>query len=124
MFSTIICAFVLAGYLDQADPAKIVTQPERSSLKSSAAGKSSSPRGGVTVSSTPCGPTSRGGFRSIQATVDSRGCNISGDAANEPSIVIDPTEPRRIAIGWRQFNSVTSDFREASWAYSHDGGHT
>jgi len=47
-----------------------------------------------------------------------------GDAANEPSIAVDLTDPRKIVIGWRQFNSVSSDFREPGWAYSHDGGHT
>ncbi len=63
-------------------------------------------------------------FRSIQVNVDSRGCNILADAANEPSIAVSLTEPRKMVIGWRQFNSVASDFREPGWAYSHDGGHT
>ena len=31
---------------------------------------------------------------------------------------------RKIVIGWRQFDTVESDFRQAGWAYSHDGGHT
>jgi len=47
-----------------------------------------------------------------------------GDAANEPSIAIDPTDPRKMAIGWRQFDSVESDFRQAGYGYSHDGGTT
>ena len=63
-------------------------------------------------------------FASIQINVDHRGCNILGDAANEPSIAIDPTDSRRIVIGWRQFDSIESDFRQAGYAYSHDGGHT
>ncbi|MBI1824900.1 MAG: hypothetical protein HYR83_00790 [Planctomycetes bacterium] len=66
----------------------------------------------------------RDGHTSIQMNVDSYGCNISGDAANEPSIVIDPTDSRKMAVGWRQFDSVFSDFRQAGSAYSHDGGHT
>ncbi len=66
----------------------------------------------------------RGAHRSIQVNVDEKGCNIVGDAANEPSIAVSATDPRKIVIGWRQFNSVSSDFREAGWAYSHDGGHT
>lgn len=73
---------------------------------------------------THCGPWERDGFRSIQVNVDARGCNIVGDAANEPSIAVDPTDPRKIVIGWRQFDSVLSDFRQAGWGYSHDGGHT
>ena len=33
------------------------------------------------------------------------GNNIVGDAANEPSISVDPTDGNKIAIGWRQFNT-------------------
>jgi hypothetical protein len=50
--------------------------------------------------------------------------NIVGDAANEPSIAIDPTNPQRMAIGWRQFDTIASDFRQAGWAYTTDGGAT
>jgi len=71
-----------------------------------------------------CDPWERDEYRSIQVNVDGRGCNIIGDAANEPSIAVDATNPRKIVIGWRQFDSVLSDFRQAGWAYSHDGGHT
>ncbi len=66
----------------------------------------------------------RDSYSSIQVNVDARGCNIPGDAANEPSIAVDPTDPRKIVIGWRQFDSVLSNFRQAGWAYSHDAGHT
>ena len=40
------------------------------------------------------------------------------------ALAIDPTAPGRIAIGWRQFDSVTSNFRQAGHAYSADGGRT
>ncbi|MCH7884307.1 MAG: hypothetical protein IIC01_03570, partial [Planctomycetes bacterium] len=69
-----------------------------------------------------CGPWERGPFKSFQVNVNKIGCNIVGDAANEPSIAIDPTDPNRLVIGWRQFDSVESDFRQAGWGYSHDGG--
>ena len=46
-------------------------------------------------------------FTSFQVNVDANGNNILGDAANEPSITVDPTNHNRMAIGWRQFNSVT-----------------
>ena len=59
-----------------------------------------------------------------QVNVASDGTNIPGDAANEPSIAVDPTDPTRIAIGWRQFDNVGSDFRQAGWGYSTDGGNT
>lgn len=58
----------------------------------------------------------------MQVNVDSTGQNVLGDAANEPSIAVDPTDPMRMAIGWRQFDSVSSNFRQAGWAYTTDGG--
>ena len=64
----------------------------------------------------------RGPFISVQVNVDESGNNIVNDAANEPSIAIDPTDPDRIAIGWRQFDTIESDFRQAGYAYSRDGG--
>ena len=66
----------------------------------------------------------RGPYTSVQVNVDALGNNIPGDAANEPSIAVDPTAPGRLVIGWRQFDTVASNFRQAGWAYSHDGGHT
>ncbi|GAG06994.1 unnamed protein product, partial [marine sediment metagenome] len=67
---------------------------------------------------------SRNGYVSVQVNVDENGDNIVGDAANEPSIAIDPTDPSKIVIGWRQFDSVDSDFRQSGVAYSHDAGLT
>lgn len=63
-----------------------------------------------------------GNYTSYQVNVDAQGGNIVGDAANEPSICVDPTNPNRIAIGWRQFDSVSSNFRQAGYAYSGDRG--
>ncbi len=59
---------------------------------------------------------------SVQVNVDANGLNIRGDVANEPSIAIDPTNRRRILVGWRQFDNARSDFRQAGRAYSTDGG--
>src|SRR5439155_390239 len=59
---------------------------------------------------------------SYQVNVDVLNRNIAGDAANEPALCIDPTQPNRLAIGWRQFNRVTDSFRQAGWAYSTNGG--
>src|SRR2546427_387243 len=59
---------------------------------------------------------------SYQANVSSSGQNIPGDAANEPSLCIDPTNPNRMAVGWRQFDTTNSNFRQAGWAYSTNGG--
>ncbi len=67
----------------------------------------------------PFGPAT-----SVQVNVNASGNNIFGDAANEPTIAIDRTNPNRIAIAWRQFDTVTSNFRQAGHAYSTDGGQT
>src|SRR6476661_11075987 len=52
------------------------------------------------------------GFTSYQVNVDANHQNIVGDAANEPSIAVDPTNPSRMTIGWRQFDTYTSNFRQ------------
>ena len=59
---------------------------------------------------------------SVQVNVNALGQNIPGDAANEPSLCLDPTNPDRIAVGWRQFDNVLSNFRQAGWGYSTNGG--
>src|SRR6202163_600960 len=61
-------------------------------------------------------------FTSYQVNVDANGHNIVGDAANEPSIAVDPTNPSKMTIGWRQSNSVQSNFRQGGWGYTSDGG--
>jgi hypothetical protein len=63
-----------------------------------------------------------GVFTSYQANVDADGNNIVGDAANECAISVDPTDPSKMAIGWRQFNTVSSNFRQGGWGYTTDGG--
>jgi len=65
-----------------------------------------------------------GPFTSHQVNVTPDGQNIVGDAANEPSITIDPTNPKKMAIGWRQFDDIHSNFRQAGWGYTSDGGAT
>ena len=60
-----------------------------------------------------------GPFISYQVNVDAQGNNIVGDAANEPSISVDPTDGNKVAIGWRQFDTWQSDFRQAGYGYTH-----
>jgi hypothetical protein len=64
------------------------------------------------------------GFVSHQVNVGADGFNILGDAANEPSIAVSPVEPNKMSIGWRQFDSVTSNFRQAGRGWSDDRGRT
>ena len=59
---------------------------------------------------------------SYQVNVNAAGQNIAGDAANEPSMCIDPTHPDRMAVGWRQFDTVTGSFRQSGVGYSTNGG--
>jgi elongation factor P hydroxylase len=56
--------------------------------------------------------------------VDGNGNNILGDAANEPSICVDPTNGNKMSIGWRQFDSISSNFRQAGFAHTLNGGRT
>ena len=63
-----------------------------------------------------------GSYTSYQVNVDANGNNIFGDAANEPSICVDPHNSNRMSIGWRQFDSVASNFRQAGFAYTINGG--
>ena len=58
----------------------------------------------------------------IQVNVDAEGNNIPDDAANEPSLGIDPTDPSRMVIGWRQFDNIASNFRQAGTAITMDQG--
>ncbi|MHC4428208.1 MAG: sialidase family protein, partial [Planctomycetota bacterium] len=80
------------------------------------------PTGRTTVAAG--GPIVFGEFVSVQVNTDASGQDVGGDAGNEPSIVVDPTAPNRIAVGWRQFDTIASSFREAGFAYSRDGGLT
>jgi hypothetical protein len=63
-----------------------------------------------------------GSFVSYQVNVDANGNNIVGDAANEPSISVNPTDGNKMAVGWRQFDTWTSNFREAGYGYTTDTG--
>ena len=65
-----------------------------------------------------------GPFVSYQMNVDAQGNNIVGDAANEPSISVDPTDGNKVAIGWRQFDTWQSNFRQSGYGYTTDAGVT
>jgi hypothetical protein len=65
-----------------------------------------------------------GRFTAIQVNVNALGQNILNDAANEPSIAVDPNNHNRMVIGWRQFDNVVSNFRQAGFGYTTNGGTT
>jgi len=58
----------------------------------------------------------------VQVNVNENGDNMLGDAANEPSIAFDPTNPNIMVIGWRQFDTIASNFRQAGYGYTNNGG--
>ncbi len=64
------------------------------------------------------------GLESVQVNVHRNGQNIVGDAANEPSLAVDPNLEQNMVIGWRQFDTVASNFRQAGLGRSVDGGLT
>jgi hypothetical protein len=59
-----------------------------------------------------------------QVNVNSSQQNIVGDAGNEPSIALNPLNADQVVIGWRQFDNVSSNFRQAGWSYTANGGQT
>jgi len=61
-------------------------------------------------------------YWTVQVNVDSDGNDILNDAANEPSIAINAQNPKHMVIGWRQFDDITNNFRQAGYAYTTDGG--
>src|SRR5436305_2674280 len=77
-----------------------------------------------TIQTSPRMISQFGAFTSFQVNVNASGQNILGDAANECSISVDPTNLSKMTIAWRQFNDVISNFRQAGWGYTTDGGTT
>src|SRR5438067_6794075 len=65
-----------------------------------------------------------GPYTSYQVNVDANGNNIAGDAANEHSICVDSISKNKMSIGWRQFDNVLSNFRQAGYAHTINGGRT
>lgn len=73
----------------------------------------------------PKGPaySARGDYWfTTQVNVDGNGDDIIGDAANEPSLAVDPTNDNRIVVGWRQFDNISSNFRQAGYGHSDNAG--
>lgn len=64
------------------------------------------------------------GYTSIQVNVNASQQDIVGDAANEPSITVDPGNHNRMVIGWRQFDTISSNFRQAGFGFTSNGGAT
>ena len=76
------------------------------------------------VQTSPAARVRRALFESIQVNTDANGLNIVGDAANESTIAPNELDPDNLVIGWRQFDTIASDFRQAGQAFSFDHGQT
>ncbi len=63
-----------------------------------------------------------GSYTSVQVNVDKLGKNIIGDAGNETTIAVNPSNPANIVIGWRQFDAAPNSYVQAGWSYSTNGG--
>jgi len=63
-------------------------------------------------------------FTSFQVNVNASGQNIVGDAANECALSVNPIDGNKKTIAWRQFNDVTSNFRQGGWGFTSNGGTT
>ncbi len=61
-------------------------------------------------------------FTSVQVNVNASGQNIVGDAANECTISVNPVNRSQKTIAWRQFNDVSSNFRQAGWGFTSNNG--
>src|SRR5436190_1316996 len=105
----------------QAGLAPIRKLPLKEALETS---KNMPPAPPRTIETSPRIISQFGVFTSFQANVDASGNNILGDCANEPAIAVDPTDPNKMTIGWRQFDTINSDFRQGGWGYTTDGGLT
>ena len=70
----------------------------------------------------PAQPRTLGPFVSVQVNVDAAGNNIVGDAANEPSIAMNPVDNDNMVVGWRQFDTISNNFRQAGMAFTNNGG--
>ena len=65
-----------------------------------------------------------GPYTSIQVNVNAFGFDVLNDAANEPSLAVNPINHNQMVIGWRQFDNIASNFREAGVGYTTNGGLT
>jgi len=118
LFILVALTIALCTALGQTAPADRFPEPLEKP------GMPPAPLGTYRLESSPRMISQFGVFTSYQVNVDANGNNIVGDAANEPSISVDPTDGNKIAIGWRQFDTVNSDFRQAGYGYSTDAGLT
>jgi len=119
---SILCVLAIPGFSQETEQGKLV--PPSSILHSEFPDDAYIPVPREGRQSSPAYQFSTPGIFTVQVNVNESGENIVGDAANEPSIAVDPTDPARMAIGWRQFDTIHNNFRQAGWGYTTDSGQT
>jgi hypothetical protein len=125
-----ILAFLLIAVITYLRPFCVFTQTipvpdnERRHFQNEVPGDKYLPNQYNNKKTTPAMNYQTSSITTVQVNVDSSGHNILGDAANEPTIAIDPLNPNNMVIGWRQFDNVNSNFRQAGYAFTSDGGQT
>ena len=63
-----------------------------------------------------------GVFTSYQVNVDAVATTLSVTPQTSLASPLIRQIPIRMAIGWRQFDTVVSNFRQGGWGYTTDGG--
>ena len=117
---SVICTFTL-GFVAIA-PGQTLAPLRRLPLNEPLEKYNMAPAAPRKIETSPRKVSQFGVFTSFQVNVDGNGNNILGDAANEPSISVAPTDGNKMVIGWRQFNSINSDFRQGGWGNTTDAG--
>jgi len=121
MFAVVMLAFSSTAYAQDKTDNQLV-KPKNILLEIPDAAYVPSPR--ETHATSPAYRFYSQGFSIVQVNVNIEGNNIVNDAANEPSIAFDLNDPNRIAIGWRQFDNISNNFRQAGYGYTEDAGQT
>ena len=114
----LIIVLAAAAVAGSSDPPSRQTATSHREIPDDPPGRRALPSPGAPATA----PILMGIAKTYQVNVDAGGANILLDAANEPSIAVDPGNPNRMAIGWRQFDTVSSNFRQAGWGYTTNGG--
>jgi len=116
--SSFLAVVILTGYA----PAQASDDPPARYRETPGDRPAETPARANSLARSPGARVAEGPYMSYQVNVDELGQNIVGDAANEPSIAVNPIDPNNIVIVWRQFDSVLSNFRQAGHGYSFDAG--
>ena len=118
----LVLAFVLLAWIPRSFTQEMNDKRNNPSLHHEVPDDAYLPPSGIQIQPVKGYKSVNSSIFTIQVNVDENGYNIPDDAANEPSIAVDPTNPDNMVIGWRQFDNISSNFRQAGYGYTSDGG--